>query len=117
MIVNKAIEGVATLLKNQTWSVAVGTGTTPAWYDNQTLESELSRLDASVSLETRNLLNDTVLFEATFTFSEIKTLTEYGVFSKTSPPYLLTRVVQAPTGLQANQPIIVRLHLTARRSS
>lgn len=84
MIVNQGIQKVAELLSGETWQIAVGTGTTPEWVDNETLEQEYGRWDASASLITSKIENDTIRFHLEHIFEEEKDITEYGIIHKNS---------------------------------
>jgi hypothetical protein len=57
-----------------------------------------------------------VFFTADFTFAEGVEVTEFGVFHKTSPTYLLWREVQNKIPMVATGVLRVRIHLQAKRS-
>lgn len=114
MIVNKGVAQVASVLSGETWQIAIGTGTTSPWVENETLQSEYTREDATTSLETTTLANDTVLFKASFTLAETKTLAEFGVFRK-SNGIMLCRQVVPSFELDAGCTLEVRVHLQIKR--
>ena len=95
---NNGIKAVATILQAEDWEIAFGTGTTPEWVDNATLEAEYARGDATVTLLTTDLADDTLNFHLEYMFTEIKTVSEYGVFHKTSGLMLCRKVRTPVTG-------------------
>jgi len=115
LIVNKALQEIVLILQAKTWRVAVGTGTTPAWITNETLENEVSRLDATVSLASTYIPDDTLVFEATFTFGALTAISEIGIFCVDTPSFMLTRLTFSPLEIPANIPFPVKIGVPIRR--
>jgi len=115
LIVNKAIQQLIQMLLAETWEIAIGSGSTPAWVDNETLETEIARLTATASLGSTLITNDTVILEVAFTFPDPKTVSEIGVFNAGATPFMYCRDVISPITYPANQPIIVKENLLIGR--
>jgi len=111
LIVHSGIRGVADILKNNTYEMAVGEGTTPAWVDNTTLQSEVKRLDVVPSLISTNIVNDTLLFDAVMTVDAAYDLSEIGIFKKEPSGFLLCRIVITPIPISANRPIPIKIRM------
>lgn len=114
MIPNKAMETIATVLSTNTWEIAVGKGTTAPWVDNLTLEDEYDRMDATTSLTTTTITNDTVVIEGIFEFAEIVTIGEFGVFDKTSG-FILSRWTYSSITTEAGMRLRVALSVQVKR--
>lgn len=112
---NKSLQGIALILKDLTWEVAIGTGQTPAWVDNETLESEVDRADATVSLASLNIPDDTLIFDASFTLAAKATIAEIGVFKSGSDPFMLCRMLMTPIEFPAGYPIPIQMKVPLRR--
>lgn len=112
---NRGVATVASSMNGEAWELAIGEGTTPPWSDNETLEDEYTREDATTSITTTTLANDTVKFEYIFEFSEIKTISEYGLFLK-STGKMMCRWVEAPITTEVGQRLRVALWIQVRRS-
>jgi len=113
--VNKALQEIVLILQAKTWRIAVGTGTTPAWVDNQTLQNEVSREDATVSLATTYIQDDTLVFEATFILGALTSISEIGIFCVNTPSFMLTRITFAPLEIPANMAFPVKIGVPIRR--
>jgi len=113
-VVNRAIKEIATMLSGLSWEIAIGSGRTPAWVDNETLENELLRKDASVSLVTTDVTNDTLEFYTKFIITESISVSEYGVFKKAPNPWMYCRIVTDPIDLHAGLefPVKIRIQIT-----
>jgi len=93
--VNDGIKRVAEILQNESWELAIGTGTTNPWYDNQTLENETERADATVTIISTTMDSDTLNFHIEVVLTEEKIISEFGVFHKTTGK-MLVRAIQVP---------------------
>jgi hypothetical protein len=113
--VNKALQEIVLILQAKTWKIALGSGTTPAWVDNLTLENEVEREDAVVSLGTTYLENDTLIFDATFNFATSQTVSEVGVFCEDGTPFMLDRMQFNPMQVPENTPFPVKMAVPIRR--
>jgi len=106
---------VASLIHSDTWQLAIGTGTTSPWPDNETLEAEYMRGDATTAISTTTLADDTVTFERVFEFTEVKTISEYGLFLKSSGK-MVCRWVETPIETEVGQRLRVALSIQVKRS-
>jgi len=95
MIVNVGIKRVAEVLQNESWELAIGTGTTFPWTDNLTLQNEYARADATVTLTSTTIDSDTLNFHIELVFTEEKIISEFGIFHKTTGK-MLARAIQIP---------------------
>lgn len=114
MIVNIGIKSLIALLSNEVWEIALGTGKTSEWADNLTLENEYTRDDATLSIISTNITDDTLRFEATFPFAEEKEISELGIFHK-SGGWMLIRKVFVSVPIPASYELPVRYNLIAKR--
>jgi hypothetical protein len=115
MIVNNAIKLLIQKLSTLSYQIAIGTGTTPPWVDNLTLEKEYARADATVEIETTKITGDTLKLSATFTLSEAVSISEFGVFEKETG-IMICRQVIAPVELPVSTPLNVIFHIQAIRT-
>jgi len=78
--------------------IAIGTGTTAEASSDTALEAETARKEATASLTTTTVDNDTLVLSATFSSSDGLTgtsaITEYGVFDASSGGNMLARVTK-----------------------
>lgn len=115
MIPDVAIKFLVQQLSTLSYQIAVGTGRNPAWREDKTLQNEVARADATVTIETTEIEGDTLSFEATFTFEERIEITEFGVFEKTTGT-MMCRIVTNPVEIEASQQLICKIHIRGRRS-
>lgn len=78
--------------------IAIGTGTTPAALTDTALESEITtdggeRAEATVTKETTDVTDDTIVLSKTFTFTGSFNVSESGVFNAASSGELLNHQV------------------------
>jgi hypothetical protein len=114
MIVNKGLQRVASLFAGQTWQLAIGRGSTAPWVTNTTLENQYAKQDATASIETTAVANDTVKIEKVFEFFEAVTIYEYGLFHKSSGD-LICRWVQTGIDTVVGYRLGVELYVQIRR--
>ena len=112
---NKAIQAIAALLQAETWKMAIGTGTNPAWIDNQSLQTEIDRQDVIPTLETTNLLNDTLVFDGTFAMADPTNLSELGLFLGAPTAILFCRITFTPITIPAGFPLPIKVKVVVVR--
>jgi len=71
--------------------IAVGSGTTPPSGSDTGLESEVTRVEGTISLESTNISNDTLRVDASITFDASYTIAESGLFNAATGGTMLAR--------------------------
>jgi hypothetical protein len=115
LITNKALQSIVTILSAESWKLAIGTGTTPAWVDNETLQSEVAREDATVTKGTTYIVDDTLIFEASFVLASAESISEVGVFCVGATPFMLERMQFSPIDIPASRAFPVKMAVPIRR--
>ena len=117
IIVNDGLERIVNLIGGLTTTsfanLAIGTGTTASTINDTQLETEVTRLAATVSYEASNK----IVFEKTFTFSsgESYAITEVGIVDslKVSGSVLLDRITFAAKNVDSDIDLYVKLTIEA----
>ena len=108
---------VAELIGSRFTYVAIGTddGTSlPLDATNTALGNEVDRQLATISYETVNVTNDTVVIEATFDFTSDVAVTESGVFDADTGGTMLCRQTFAPLNMKTGDQLVMIWKITAQ---
>lgn len=96
--------------------LGLGTGDTAAAGTDTALETEVeSRVAGTQSRVTTTTTNDTYQVEGTFTFTDARAVTEYGLFSAASDGTMLNRLVRAVNNMAAGEQMVVTCKIIMQR--
>lgn len=94
--------------------IAIGTGTTAPASTDTALGAEVMRAAATVTLETTNITNDTVVFTADFSFTSAYAITEAGVFNAATGGVLLDRITFATKNVDNRDTLRIVMKITVQ---
>jgi len=117
LVTNAGMAKVASLLTSAFSYIAIGSddgSTLTLDATNTALGNELQREQATTSVETTNVTNDTAVFQATFNFTSAATIQESGVFDASTGGTMLCRQTFPALNVQAGDSLVLTWKITVQ---